>query len=64
MASPIIPKDGAENAAQSDAQTFNTMVIDPGEARANVVSEHQCAGFCGSAASFFEQGQNLVRALK
>lgn len=38
-----------------------TLVIDVEETRAKVVSEHQCAGFGGAAASFVEQGRNLIR---
>ncbi|MBC7685450.1 MAG: hypothetical protein H7176_09505 [Bdellovibrionales bacterium] len=37
------------------------LVVDVNETGAKVVSEQGCAGFSGAAASFFEQGQNLVR---
>ena len=38
-----------------------TLVIDADDTRANVVSEDTCAGFGGAAASFAEQGRNLLR---
>jgi hypothetical protein len=40
-----------------------TLVIDANATRAHVVSAHKCTGFHGAAASFYEQGQNLLRVL-
>jgi hypothetical protein len=40
-----------------------TLVIDATPTRAHVVSAHKCTGFHGAAASFFEQGQDLLRVL-
>ena len=44
-----------------DHPALCTMVISAKDARARVVSAHQCAGFAGAGASFVEQGQDLRR---
>ena len=38
-----------------------TLVLEANETHARVVSADHCTGFHGAAASFMEQGQNLVR---
>jgi hypothetical protein len=45
-----------------DHPALCTLVIDIDDTHARVLSEHQCAGFGGAAASFVEQGRDLVRA--
>ena len=44
-----------------DHPALCTLVIDADDSAAKVVSEHQCVGFHGAAASFVEQGHHLVR---
>jgi hypothetical protein len=44
-----------------DRPPLCTLVIDVNETSAKVVSEYNCAFYCGAGASFFEQGQNLLR---
>ena len=44
-----------------DHPSLCTLVVDLNETRAAVVSAENCAGFHGAAASFVEQGRNLVR---
>jgi hypothetical protein len=49
------------NGAIDQAVSLCTLVIDVYESHAQVMSEHQCAGFGGAGASFVEQGRNLRR---
>ena len=44
-----------------DHPSLCTLVIEADDARARVVSAHQCSAFHGAAAGFVEQGQHLVR---
>lgn len=44
-----------------DEPALCTLVLEADDTRARVVSTHQCTGFHGAAASFEEQGQDLVR---
>jgi hypothetical protein len=57
---PVFRDDGVLD-TPSDTPSLCTIVINTNEARANVITEDQCAGFSGAAASFAEQGQKLVR---
>lgn len=44
-----------------DHPSLCTLSVDLNDARAAVVSAEKCSGFHGAAASFVEQGRNLVR---
>jgi hypothetical protein len=44
-----------------DTPRLCTLVIDVNNTSAKVISVDYCAGYHGAGASFFEQGQNLVR---
>jgi hypothetical protein len=44
-----------------DTPRLCTLVIEVSNTSAKVISEDYCAGYHGAGASFFEQGQNLVR---
>lgn len=44
-----------------DSPPLCTLVIEANKTSAKVMSEDYCAAYHGAGASFFEQGQNLVR---